>query len=42
MRESCERFLFVQKGVVTQAPDFATLTRDERVRSYLGALAPAP
>jgi len=42
MRESCERFLFVQKGVVTQAPDFATLTRDERVRGYLGALAPAP
>jgi ABC-type multidrug transport system ATPase subunit len=42
MRESCERFLFVQKGVVTQAPDFATLARDERVRGYLGALAPAP
>ena len=41
LRESCERFIFVQKGVVTQAEDFASLTRDERVRSYLGALAPA-
>jgi len=41
LRESCERFIFVQKGVVTQAPDFHTLTRDERVRGYLGALAPA-
>jgi ABC-type histidine transport system ATPase subunit len=42
LRESCEQFLFVQKGVVTQAPDFDTLVKDERVRSYLGALAPAP
>ncbi len=41
LRQSCERFVFVQKGVVTEAPDFDTLTRDERVRSYLGALAPA-
>ena len=40
LRQSCERFLFVQKGVVTQAPDFDTLVQDERVRSYLGALAP--
>lgn len=40
LRECCERFIFVQKGVVTQAPDFATLTGDERVRAYLGALAP--
>jgi ABC-type multidrug transport system ATPase subunit len=39
LRESCERFLFVQKGVVTEAPDFATLKQDERVRTYLGALA---
>ena len=36
LRESCERFIFVQKGVVTQAPDFDTLVQDERVRSYLG------
>jgi len=41
LRESCERFIFVQKGVVTQAPDWDALCADERVRSYLGALAPA-
>lgn len=41
LRESCERFIFVQKGVVTQAADFASLTADPRVRAYLGALAPA-
>lgn len=41
LRESCERFLFVQKGAVTQAGDFDTLARDEKVRAYLGALAPA-
>ena len=41
LKESCERFLFVQKGVVTEAPDFATLVQDERVKSYLGALAGA-
>jgi ABC-type branched-subunit amino acid transport system ATPase component len=40
LRESCERFIFVQKGVVTQAPDFDALMRDERVRAYLGVLAP--
>ncbi|MBI5278873.1 MAG: ATP-binding cassette domain-containing protein [Burkholderiales bacterium] len=42
LRESCERFLFVQKGMVTEAPDFASLVKDERVRAYLGALAPEP
>lgn len=41
LRKSCERFIFVQKGVVTQAADFAGLTADPRVRAYLGALAPA-
>jgi ABC-type branched-subunit amino acid transport system ATPase component len=40
LRESCEQFLYVQKGAVTQAADFAALVRDERVRAYLGALAP--
>ncbi len=40
LRECCEQFIFVQNGVVTQAPDFATLVRDERVKSYLGALTP--
>ena len=39
LRESCEHFIFVQKGVVTQAPDFASLMRDEGVRGYLGKLA---
>jgi len=38
LRETCERFLFVHNGVVTQAPDFASLLADERVQSYLGAL----
>lgn len=42
LRKSCERFIFVQKGVVTQAPDFNSLTADPRVRAYLGALAPTP
>lgn len=41
LRKSCERFIFVQKGVVTQAADFPSLTADPRVRAYLGALAPA-
>ena len=41
LRQSCERFIFVQKGVVTQAPDFDTLVQDPAVRNYLGALAPA-
>jgi len=40
MRQSCERFVFVQKGVVTEAPDFDTLTANEHVRTYLGSLAP--
>src|SRR5215207_7398620 len=40
LRESCARFIYVQKGAVTEAPDFDTLVRDDRVRTYLGALAP--
>src|SRR3954462_12751782 len=35
LRQACERFLFVQKGVVTQATDFDTLARDPAVRTYL-------
>lgn len=42
LRDVCERFIFVHKGVVTQAADFDTLVADERVRTYLGALAPQP
>jgi len=38
LRQCCERFIFVEKGVVTQAPDFDALLQDQRVRSYLGAL----
>ena len=41
LREYCGQFLFVQRGAVTQAADFDELVRDERVRAYLGALAPA-
>jgi ABC-type multidrug transport system ATPase subunit len=41
LREACERFVFVQKGRLTEFPDFASLARDEAVRSYLGRLAPA-
>jgi len=41
LRQCCERFIFVQKGTVSEAPDFDTLAQDEKVRTYLGALAPA-
>ena len=41
LRESCERFLFVQKGVVREMPDFKSVMADAQVRAYLGALAPA-
>ena len=41
LRDTCERFIFVDRGRLTHAPDFATLQGDERVRSYLGVLAPA-
>jgi len=40
LRESCERFLFVNKGTLMQAASFDTLVADPGVRSYLGALAP--
>jgi hypothetical protein len=40
LRECCECFIFVEKGVVTQARDFDALLQDQRVRSYLGALVP--
>lgn len=41
LRQTCDRFVFVQKGVVSQAPDFDTLAKAPHVRAYLGALAPA-
>jgi hypothetical protein len=33
--------VFVHKGVLTQALDFEALTKNEQVKSYLGALAEA-
>jgi ABC-type branched-subunit amino acid transport system ATPase component len=41
LRETCERFIYVERGRLTQFANFDTLQRDERVRAYLGALAPA-
>lgn len=38
MRDICESYIFVQKGKVSQAPDFATLTAREPVQAYLGDL----
>lgn len=40
LRETCERFIFVDGGRLTQLADFSALQRDERVRAYLGKLAP--
>lgn len=39
LRDSCERFLFVAKGGVADAPDYATLLTRPGVRDYLGVLA---
>ena len=41
LQESCERFIFVNRGAITLLSDYAALVADERVRSYLGRLAPA-
>ena len=41
MREICERYIFVQQGRLTEAPDFTTLLDHEPVRDYLGKLVPA-
>ena len=40
LRESCERFVFVNKGRLQFAPSFDALVRDDAVRVYLGRLAP--
>jgi len=40
LRETCERFIYVHKGALTHAASFGELVRDERVRAYLGRLAP--
>jgi ABC-type histidine transport system ATPase subunit len=41
LRETCERFIYVHKGALTHAASFGELVCDERVRAYLGRLAPA-
>lgn len=40
LRETCERFIFVERGRLLQAPDFAGLVNHPSVRAYLGRLAP--
>jgi len=39
MREVCERYIFVNRGRLTQAANFETLLADGTVRAYLGSLA---
>ena len=39
MREVCERFIFVNRGAVTQASSLEALGRIESFRTYLGHLA---
>jgi ABC-type multidrug transport system ATPase subunit len=41
MREICERYIFVENGRLTQAPDFEALLALDPVRAYLGRLADA-
>ena len=41
LRECCERFVFVYKGEVSEAPDLSALLANDRVRTYLGELADA-
>jgi ABC-type multidrug transport system ATPase subunit len=38
LEEICERYIFVEKGELTHAPDLAALRRDERFRRYIGAV----
>jgi ABC-type multidrug transport system ATPase subunit len=40
LRETCERFVFVNGGQLAHAPGWGELVRLAAVRSYLGALAP--
>ena len=39
LRETCERFVFVDRGRLTHAPTWQSLEADARVRAYLGRLA---
>ena len=38
LREICERYIFVQKGRLSHAPNFETLVSQDAVRDYLGDL----
>ena len=40
LRESCDRFVFVQRGRLTEAASFDALVADPAVRAYHGRLAP--
>ena len=40
LRETCERFIFVDRGKLTHAADFDSLARQPSVAAYLGRLAP--
>jgi len=40
MREICERYIFVQNGALSEAPDFESLIAYEPVQTYLGRLVP--
>ena len=42
LRECCERFIFVDRGQLSHATDFAGLIRHQSVAAYLGHLAPVP
>lgn len=42
MREVCERYIFVNQGRLSEAPDWETLTGQPPVRDYLGALLKTP
>lgn len=39
LRETCDRFIFVQNGRVSHAPGFEALLAKDEVRGYLGDLA---
>ena len=39
LKEVCERFLFVQKGRVSQHADFASVLAMQEARAYLGRLS---
>ena len=40
LRQACERFIFVQKGGISEFASFDALVADPGTRGYLGALAP--